>query len=95
MKLKPSHFTCYPWNSVLQKAEAEIVICNIMKILSRLENEFRQLSWNQYKEEKLKDRDFSENEHDYFNEVILYCKDSDSVMSFSKEWKLIGENFNN
>ena len=84
--MKPSDFTSYPWSSVAGKSEAEVVARNIMVILSRTDNEFRELTWKEYKEEREKDGNFSPYEHGYFEEVLPYCKSADTVKLFSKEW---------
>lgn len=84
--LKPSNFTNFPWDSILQKTESEIVAQNIMKILERTRNEFKELSWEEYQEERLKDKNFSTIEKSYFNKVVNYCASSESAISFCKNW---------
>lgn len=84
--LKPSDFTDYPWDSVKQQAEYEIVAQNIMKIKKRLGNEWTKLSWEQYKEERLKDAHFTGEEYGLFNEVIEYCESPEAAAKFSKAW---------
>lgn len=84
--MKPSDFTQFPWDSALQKCEAETVAQNIMIILKRTENKFRELSYEEYKIERLKDGGFSEIEELYFNETIPYCKSTKMAKKFSKEW---------
>lgn len=83
---KPSNFTKYPWNSALKTAESEIVAQNIMKILERTGNTWRELSWIEYKKERLKDGNFSDREKEYFKQVINYCINPDTAVLFSKEW---------
>ncbi len=83
----PSDYTNYPWNSVTKKAECEIVAQNIMKILKRTGNEFRSLSWKEYKQERLKDSAFTPHEKEYFNNVIDYCESSQTANLFSPKWK--------
>lgn len=84
--MKPSNFTNFPYGSTLQKTEAEIVACNIMKILERTGDTFRNLTWDEYKQERLRDKGFSVTEKSYFNQVIPYCKTSDTAVLFSPEW---------
>ena len=84
---KPSDFTEYPWDSVLQQSEAETIARNIMVILTRTGNTFRELSWEEYRVERLKDGSFREQEKHYFDMVIKYCKSEDIAIIFSKVWK--------
>lgn len=86
MKLKPSDFTKYPWSSVLQNMQSEVIAHNIMIILNRKGNEFKDLTWEEYKEERIKDGNFSEEEKSYFNNTIPYCKSAQTASLFSKEW---------
>ncbi len=72
--------------SVLQKSEAETIARNIMVILFRTGDTFRPLSWEEYKEERLKDGQFSEGEKRYFDQVIDYCDSPKTAKLFSKEW---------
>lgn len=83
----PSTFTTLPSDSVLQKTEAEIVAVNIMVILKRTGNKFRDLSWEEYKSERMKDKEFSQDEYQYFQRVIGYCKTADTARLFSKKWE--------
>jgi len=87
--MKPSNFISYPWNSILQNAESEIIARNIMMILVRTGDKFRSLSWKEYKIERLKDKKFSEKEKHYFNKVINYCKTSETARLFCKDWNKI------
>lgn len=84
--MKPSNFINYPWSSVLNKSEYETVAQNIMKILKRTGDEFRPLSFTEYKTERIKDGNFTDNEENYFNEVIIFCRNADSAICFSKTW---------
>jgi hypothetical protein len=86
--MKPSNFTKFPWNSVLEKSESETVAQNIMKILKRTGNIFRELSWEEYKSERQKDGNFSDIEKSYFDEVIKFCKSADTAKCFSKTWNV-------
>lgn len=84
---KPSDFRNYPWNSVLQNSESEIIAQNIMLILWRTGNVFRSMDWEEYKNERLKDSNFSEKEKSVFIQVMPYCTTSEKAKSFSKEWR--------
>ncbi len=85
--LKPSLFTILPIGSVCQKSEAETIATNIMVILKRTGDIFRKLTWEEYKEERLKDGKFSSGEASYFDMVIDYCTDAKSASLFSPAWK--------
>lgn len=83
---QPSCFTEYPWSCVYNKIEYEIVAQNIMKILKRTGNKFRDLSWEEYETERIKDGYSPRGESEYFEKVISYCKSADTAKLFSKEW---------
>lgn len=87
MKNKPSDFINHPFASVLNKTEHEMVARNIMVILKRTGNEFRPLSWEQYKTERLKDGSFTTMEKVSFDKVIDYCISAQTAKLFSKSWK--------
>lgn len=87
--VKPSNFSFQPWGSVLQKSEAETIAANIMVILKRTGDTWRELTWEEYKEERLKDGKFTEGEKYYFDKVIGYCKSADSAILFSPNWAAI------
>lgn len=84
--MKPSNFTNNPMDSVLQNSESETIARNIMLILKRTGDKFRNLSFKEYKKERLKDGNFSESEKKYFDKTIEYCKSSDTAKLFSKNW---------
>lgn len=86
---KPSDFCVFPWASVLQNSESETIALNIMKILERTGNQFRILSWDEYKEERLKDGNFSDNEKPYFIRVMDFCLFPETAKLFSQEWNKI------
>lgn len=85
--MKPSNYTSFPWDSVSQNTETEIVAQNIMKILKRTGDTFRILSWEEYKEERMKDGNFSENECGYFLNVRMWCISSERADDFCKDWR--------
>lgn len=82
----PSNFLSNPIGSVLRKSEHETIARNIMVILERTGNTFRELTWEEYKTERKKDKNFSEGEKSYFNDVIIYCKSADTAKCFCKDW---------
>jgi len=86
--MRPSDFTKFPFSSVLQNSESEQLAQNIMIILKRTGNTFRELSWEEYKLEREKDGYFSDTEERYFNKVIDYCKNSETAQLFSNSWKI-------
>lgn len=88
-ELAPGDFTEFPYSSIICKAEAEVIAVNIMVILKRTGNIFRELSWDEYKKERLKDGEFTEYEREYFDKVIDYCKNVDTAKLFSKAWKKV------
>lgn len=85
--MQPSDFCKQPYESVLKKTEHEIVACNIMVILNRTGNTWRELSWNEYQQEREKDGNFSLRELESFDLVIGYCKSEDTAKLFSPNWK--------
>ena len=84
--MKPSEFKNHPWNSVLQSSECETIAANIITILKRTGDNFRPLTYDEYKYERLKDGNYSGIEEGYFNKVIDYFKSSDTALLFSKNW---------
>lgn len=84
--MKPSDFTQHPDRSVMREYEAEVVARNIMVILKRTGNKFRKLSWDEYKEERAKDGDFSPIEKPYFKRAIRYCESAQTAVLFSPTW---------
>lgn len=89
MSKKPSNFTSYPWNSTLAKCEAETIAQNIMKILKRTGDVFRELSYEEYEAERKKDGHYSLMERGYFEQVIPYCCSADNAARFSPEWRKV------
>ena len=90
--LKPSNFTTKPWGCVFQKSEAETIATNIMVILKRTGDEWRELTFEEYKTERLKDGNFSEwKEKNYFEQVYPYCQSPETAATFSPSWAEIKE----
>lgn len=87
-KTKPSDFALqFPWDSVFQKSEHETIAENIMKILARTGNEFRELSFEEYRKERLIDGYFTEGEKLFFDEVQPYCLSATKAATFSRSWQ--------
>ena len=84
--LKPSDFKVQPWNSATGTCESEIIARNIMVILSKTGDEWRELTWEEYKEQRLKDGNFSSVEGGLFDKVVRFCKSADTAVLFSKTW---------
>ena len=87
MKTKPSDFLNEPYNSVTQNAECETVARNIMVILKRTGNTFRELTYEEYESERKKDGRYSLNEKECFDKVIDFCKSPDTAKLFSENWR--------
>jgi len=83
--LKPSVFTQHPWESLLQKTEAEIVARNIMVIRKRLGDKWP-LTWAEYELERSKDGGPDWAERGYFDEVMPLIQDAIGAISFSTTW---------
>jgi hypothetical protein len=85
--MTPKHFASKdPMGSIFSKYEYELVARNIMIILSRTKDEWRELSWDEYKEERLKDGNFSDSECSYFKQVLPYTLNLEVAQQFSKSW---------
>lgn len=84
---KPSDFTTQPWSSVLGKSECETIAANIMVILKRTGNNWRKLSYEEYKEERLKDGNFSNKESTFFEMVVGYTESETTARLFSPTWE--------
>lgn len=87
--MKPSDIKdIAPMCSVFYKSEYETVAQNIAIILSKKDNEFKIITWDTYKKERKKDRDFSEIEKVYFDKVINYFESEKTIRSFSYFWNI-------
>lgn len=84
--ITPKTFCMHPWNSVTQECESEIIARNIMVILSRTGDTFRELTWDEYVLEREKD-DGCGDEESRFDDVVDYCKSAETAVLFSKTWK--------
>jgi len=87
--LNPSDFSgIFPWSSVFQKSEYETIAQNIMKILKRTGDTWRELSYDEYEKERLKDVGMSEMEKPIFEKIIGYFKSPDTAKLFSPAWDI-------
>ncbi len=77
----------FPFSSVRQKTEAEIVAQNIMSILARTGDTFSPLTYEQYRVWRVDDGHFSDREKPYFEDVIGFCRSEETARLFSKSWK--------
>lgn len=88
--LKPSLFTEFPLDSIHKKRETEQVALNIMRILKRNGDKFlfpEEMTWQEYKQERLKDGGFSDSEQPYFEKVKhLSMGLKSTIISFSPVW---------
>jgi len=82
----PKDFQDFPYSSVEQKTESEVVASNIMTILRKTGNKFRKLSYREYKKVRLEDGNYSDIEEMYFKRVVGYCTSAKKAMSFSPAW---------
>ena len=64
--MKTSDFISLPVGSVLKNAECETAARNIMIILARTGDTWRELSWEQYSEHRVKDGHFAPWKEDNF-----------------------------
>lgn len=88
----PSDFTEFPSGSVMQNFELERIAVNIMVILKRTGNTFRELSYEEYEVERMKDGGYHKSlEFDRFIKVIGYCKNADTARLFSPAWEKVAE----
>ena len=84
---------CISYDSVYKNNECETVARNIMVILSRTGNTFRELSWEEYLSERIKDgggnthSNFAYSEDHYFSKVAKHCSTLSDVKRFSPAWK--------
>lgn len=91
----PSDFITYPWDSVFHNSERETVALNIMKILKRTGNTWRNLSWDEYLSERIKDGGGNTynwehgSEQKLFGEVSEYTVNENMARKFSPAWSKI------
>jgi len=83
----PRDFRNYPWDGVTQNSEDETVARNIMIVLTRNGNVWRELSWEEYVTERMNDGDFSSGEEKCFRNVIHYTTSEEMARKFSPKWR--------
>ena len=76
----------YPSASVLRKSEAETVAQNIMKILARTGDIWRELTLHEYQKERAVDGNFSQSENQYFEKSVRYTTSFGAAVLFSRKW---------
>ena len=87
----PEDFRVTAFDSVWQKSECETIATNVMVILSRTGDVWRKLTWDEYKKERLKDNNFTETEHQYFEKVIDFCVSPETARTVCIKWKEVYE----
>lgn len=84
---KPSHYTTRQVGSKANKLEIELIVANIMKILARTGDVFRELTLKEYIKERNKDdHKYNSVEERWFEEAKEWCKSVDTLELFSKNW---------
>ncbi len=74
------------FDSVAKNNEQEVVARNIMVILSRAGDEFREMTWQEYKDWRVKEGRFTESEHSYFDRAVKFCRTAETAACFSQVW---------
>ncbi len=85
--MKPSDFRTHPYDSIFQNSESETVARNIMAILARTGDTWRQMEWHEYETEREKDGNFSFAESTYFGKVVKFCASAETAQLFSPAWE--------
>ena len=88
--MKPSNFKTWPWSCVFKNAEHEQVALNIITILARTGNEWREMLWPEYLAEGIKDGGnaghIQRTEQDCFYDVAPYTVSAEAAATFSPTW---------
>jgi hypothetical protein len=85
--MKPSVISkAYPWSSIFQNSETEIVAQNTARILARTGDTFRDIGLDEYRAEREKDGNYSYREEALFEKVRPYFKSADTAATFCKDW---------
>lgn len=85
--MNPSNFLKHPYDSVFSNMETEIVARNIMAILDRTGNQWREITYAEYEQERLKDGNFSHKEQALFEKVKRFCVSETAAQAFSPAWR--------
>lgn len=86
--MNPSNFTTTPVNSILGKRHFayDITARNIMKILERTGNQWRQLSWQEYKAEMNKDNNRVDGTRPIFDDIAGMLSDEVGTRCYCCCW---------
>ena len=88
-KKYPSDFLQHPFNSILKDLKYERAARNVMVILARTSDAWRDLSWEEYVKEHQKDVDELSlilAEKGYFDIVTPFCKTAELAKKFCPTW---------
>lgn len=86
--MKPSDISNkFPYDSVFQNNESEVVAANISVILADNGDEFRKLPFDEYVSRRLIDGNFTMSEQEYFVKVVDYLATEESAKKFSPNWR--------
>lgn len=92
--LAPSDFCVKPWACIFYKSEHETIARNCMVMLKRTGNTWRDLSEEEYIEQRLNDgasESAAKGEITYFRDVQPYTNSPEQAAKFSKTWAEIGQ----
>ena len=90
--ITPKDFSTMPMNSISKNWESERVATNIMVVLGRTGNTWRELTWDEYLAERIKDGGSNTNsdkhgsEKDIFEKVAPYCTSPSMAKKFCRTW---------
>lgn len=89
----PKDFMGKPWGSIFQNSETEWVAQNIMKILKRNGDSWRELSWDEYCDVRIADtKDGARGgwnpglERPLFDKVLPYTVSQEQAEKFAPNW---------
>lgn len=89
----PKDFRTFPYDSVFHNSERENIARNIMVILARTGDTWRELSVEEYLQERIKDGGGDTynwqhgSESSMFPEVVKYTVSEEMARKFSNEWR--------
>lgn len=87
MILAPSTFNIRPVQSIFSSGKAELVAWNIMAILSRTGDAFRELTFEEYEKERLKDSIRLDSwEKEWFERVLPHTVSAEVAGAFCVSW---------
>ena len=91
--MKPSRLKKqFPFGSITQNTETEIVAMNVVKILSSRGDTFRLLTWEEYVESRKADGATEwdcQIEHRYFEVAAPYLETAKKAATFQYQWEKI------